>query len=112
MTLQTISFSRTDSAQFFKTLNQRVNTYFKENNIKRTGNWKLWLKTAVMFSIFLTPYFLILTLDIPGWAQLLLTIVMGIGMAGVGMNVMHDGNHGSFSKHKWVNNLFSNIISK
>ena len=40
MTLQTISFSRTDSAQFFKTLNQRVNTYFKENNIKRTGNWK------------------------------------------------------------------------
>jgi linoleoyl-CoA desaturase len=31
----------------------------------------------------------------PFWAHLLLTIVMG--MAGVGMNVMHDGNHGSYS---------------
>ena len=74
MIKQTLSFSRTDSAKFFKTLNKRVNDYFKDNNIKRTGNWKLWLKTIVMFSIFLTPYFLILTLNIPGWAQLLLTI--------------------------------------
>ena len=31
--------------------------YFKENNIKKTGNWKLYLKTIIMFSIFLTPYF-------------------------------------------------------
>jgi hypothetical protein len=29
------------------------------------------------------PYFLILTLGMPFWAHLLLTIVMGIGMAGV-----------------------------
>ena len=42
-----------------------------------------------MFSLFLTPYFLLLSIDMPGWAQLLLTIVMGVGMAGVGMNVMH-----------------------
>jgi linoleoyl-CoA desaturase len=32
---------------------------------------------------------------------------MGIGMAGVGMNVMHDGNHGSYSNktgsiNSWV----------
>ena len=99
---KTIKFSRVDSANFFRTLNKRVNSYFKENNVERTGNWKLFIKTAVMFSIFLAPYFLLLTLDLPGWSQLLLTIVMGIGMAGVGMNVMHDGNHGSFSKKKWV----------
>src|SRR5690606_15405122 len=97
MAQETLSFSRTDSAKFFRTLNKRVNDYFKDNNIKRTGNWKLWLKTIVMFSLFLTPYFLILTLNLPTWALILLTIVMGIGMAGVGMNVMHDGNHGAFS---------------
>jgi linoleoyl-CoA desaturase len=28
---------------------------------------------------------------------------MGIGMAGVGMNVMHDGNHGSYSNKNWIN---------
>ncbi|MEZ7495098.1 acyl-CoA desaturase [Leeuwenhoekiella aequorea] len=107
---KTIKFSRVDSANFFRTLNKRVNSYFKENNVERTGNWKLFIKTAVMFSIFLAPYFLLLTLDLPGWSQLLLTIVMGIGMAGVGMNVMHDGNHGSFSKKKWVNKIMGGSI--
>ena len=111
MTKQALSFSRKDSAKFFRTLNKRVNDYFKDNNIKRTGNWKIWVKTIVMFSLFLTPYFLILTIaSIPGWAQLLLTVVMGIGMAGVGMNVMHDGNHGSFSNKEWINRLMGSSI--
>lgn len=106
----TVRFSRIDSAKFFKTLNSRVNSYFKDNNIKKTGNWKLYLKTVIMFAIFLTPYFLILTIDMNQWIQLLLTIVIGIGMAGVGMNVMHDGNHGSYSTKKWVNNLMGGSI--
>jgi linoleoyl-CoA desaturase len=95
-----IKFSRTDSAKFFRTLNSRVNNYFKENNIKKTGNWKLYLKTAVMLTLFLAPYVLILTLDINQWFKLLLSVVIGIGMAGVGMNVMHDGNHESYSTKK------------
>jgi linoleoyl-CoA desaturase len=106
----TIKFPRKDSANFFKTLNSRVNNYFKENNIKRTGNWKIWLKTIIMFILFLAPYFIILLFSISGWVQLLLVLVMGIGMAGVGMNVMHDGNHGSYSKKSWVNKLMGSSI--
>ena len=106
-----IRFSRKDPAKFFKTLNSRVNNYFQENQIKKTGNWKLYLKTAIMFAIFLTPYFLILTIDnMNQWLQLLLTIVTGIGMAGVGMNVMHDGNHGSYSSKKWINKVMGASI--
>lgn len=110
MTKQALSFSRNDSAKFFRTLNKRVNDYFKDNNVKRTGNWKIWVKTIVMFALFLSPYFLILTLKMPGWAQLLLTVVMGVGMAGVGMNVMHDGNHGAFSNKEWINRLMGSSI--
>lgn len=110
MNQSTIKFSRVDSAKFFRTLNKRVNTYFKENNISKTGNWKLHLKTAVMFAIFLTPYFLILTLEISNWWKLLLTIVMGVGMAGIGMNVMHDGNHGTYSSKKWINKIMGGTI--
>ena len=105
-----VKFSRKDPGQFFKTLNQRVNSYFKENNLQKTGNWALHLKTLVMFTIFLAPYFLILTLNLPNWANFLLTIVMGVGMAGVGMNVMHDGNHGAYSNKKWVNKLMGSSI--
>ena len=106
----TPTFAKQDNLKFFRTLNSRVNSYFKENNIQKTGNWKLYLKTMVMFAVFLAPYFLILTLDMSFWAHLLLTIVMGIGMAGVGMNVMHDGNHGSYSDKNWINKFMGGTI--
>ena len=104
------TFSKQDNLKFFRTLNSRVNSYFKENNIQKTGNWKLHLKTIILFTVFLAPYFIILTLDLPFWAYLLLTIVIGIGMAGVGMNVMHDGNHGSYSTKSWVNKFMGGSI--
>src|SRR5690606_38778342 len=109
-TATTIRFSRKDPKKFCKTLNSRVNTYFKEKEIKKTGNFKLYLKTAIMFAIFLTPYFLLLTTDLNQWIQLLLTIVIGIGMAGVGMNVMHDGNHGRHSYKAWNNKAMGSSL--
>ena len=42
-----IRFSRKDRQQFFSTLNKRVNAYFKDNNLRKTGNWKLHLKTVI-----------------------------------------------------------------
>ena len=95
--MKTINFSRIDNAKFFRTLNKRVNSYFKENNIKRTGNWKLYSKAIIMFATFLIPFILILTVTMPQWLMALLIVVTGIGMAGVGMNVMHDANHESFN---------------
>ena len=110
MSYKQVSFSRSDSTKFFKTLNKRVNQYFKEKNILKTGNWKLYTKAIIMFSIFFVPLILILTLAMPQWVSLLLTVLIGIGMAGVGMNVMHDSNHGSFSSKKWVNKLMGSSI--
>ena len=108
---QTIIFSKIDKAKFFRTLNKKVNTYFKENNIKKTGNTKLYLKAMVMFALFLAPLILLFTLDnLSGWIQALLMVVIGIGMAGVGMNVMHDANHEVFSSKKWVNKLMGSSI--
>ena len=108
--MKTINFSRIDNAKFFRTLNKRVNSYFKENNIKRTGNWKLYSKAIIMFAIFLIPFILILTVDMSQWIKLALTVIMGVGMAGVGMNVMHDANHDSFSNKKWLNKLMGSSI--
>jgi linoleoyl-CoA desaturase len=107
---QSLRFSRKDSKKFFKTLNQRVNNYFKEKKIKKTGDWKLYLKTLVMFSLLVAPYCLLFILNISLWYKLPMCMLMGIGMAGVGMNVMHDGNHGSFSKYSWVNKLMGSSI--
>ncbi len=108
--MQSIKFITRDKTNFFKTLNKKVNKYFKDNDIKKTGNWKLYTKAIIMFAIFIIPLVLLLTIDMPHWARLLLTVLIGIGMAGVGMNVMHDANHESFSSKKWVNKLMGSSI--
>jgi len=108
--MQKINFSRIDKAKFFRTLNKRVNSHFKDNKIRRTGNWKLYTKAILMFSLLLIPFIIILTVPLPQWAMFLLIIVTGIGVAGVGMNVMHDGNHESFSSKKWVNKLMGSSM--
>jgi len=111
METNTIRFSNIDKTKFFRTLNKRVNAYFKENNIKKTGNAKLFFKAFLMFSLFLAPLVVLFTVDnLSGWTQILLMVIIGVGMAGVGMNVMHDANHEVFSSKKWVNKLMGSSI--
>lgn len=40
-----------------------------------------------------------------------LYILSGFGMAGIGMGIMHDAIHGSYSQNRWFNNLMSNSIN-
>lgn len=92
--------------EFFATLSQRVNGYFKTNNIERTANGEMIFKTFFMFSLYLIPYFLIISgLFTSLWALFALCLVMGLGMAGIGLSIMHDANHGAYSVKPWVNNL-------
>lgn len=61
-----------------------------------------------MFSVFLLPYFLMVfgVIENP-WIMFFMTIVMGVGMAGIGLAIMHDANHGAFSRFNWVNKIMS-----
>jgi len=101
-------------ADFFSTLSQRVNSYFKNNSIARTANIEMVVKTVFMFSLYLIPYFIIISGVVTNlWGMLGLCCVMGLGVAGIGLSVMHDANHGSYSNKEWVNNLLGislNII--
>ncbi|NNF02704.1 MAG: acyl-CoA desaturase [Bacteroidia bacterium] len=61
-----------------------------------------------MFAIYLGPYFLMLSGIVTNPAIVFaLWILMGLGMAGIGLSVMHDANHGAYSEKKWVNKLMS-----
>lgn len=91
---------------FFITLNQRVNEYFKSNAISRQGNAEMATKTIFMFALYFIPYAIILTGLVANiWLVLGLVILMGFGVAGIGLSVMHDANHGAYSSKSWVNNL-------
>lgn len=93
-------------SDFFTTVNQRVNEYFKSKNISRYGNGWMVFKTICMYVIYTTPYVLIMTGVVTNpWLMFGLCLVMGLGMAGIGLSVMHDANHGGYSNKQWLNNL-------
>ena len=50
-----IKFSNTN-AQFFPTLKQRVSDYFEENKISPTGNYILYIKSAILISLLAATY--------------------------------------------------------
>jgi len=59
-----------------------------------------------MLSLFLLPILTILFIPFnSAWILFGLYIISGIGMAGIGMGVMHDANHGSYSSSKRVNKI-------
>ncbi len=107
MTYPNVKFPRAKSANFFKTLHKRVHQYFEQNNISKSGNSELYIKTLVMYILYLTPFVLVLTLNLPIWLVLISYMVMGLGLSGIGLCVMHDALHGSYSSKKWVNQLMS-----
>lgn len=104
--MKTLKFVNKDRGQFTATLRKNVNKYFKEKGISQKGNSKMIWKSIVMIGLYLLPFIVMITLPISGWLILPLSVLMGIGMSGIGMSVMHDAVHGSFSNKKWVNRLF------
>ncbi len=98
-----VRFSRKDPRHFLKTLRENVNAYFEENQLSRTADYRMGLKTAIMLSAFFIPLLLVLSGVLPGAWALLGYAVMGLGTAGIGLGVMHDANHGSVSRVKWIN---------
>ncbi len=62
------------------------------------------VKTIVMLTVFIVPLILInIGVVTAPWLLFALYITSGIGMAGIGMGIMHDAIHGSYSKNKKVN---------
>lgn len=110
--MKRLKFSSNDThqKQFVIALKKNVHEYFKVNNISTKGNIHMYVKTIVMLFLYISPFVLILTIPMNSWIAILLLVIMGVGMAGVGMSVMHDAIHGSYSKKKWVNSLMGGTI--
>ncbi len=97
---------------FFVTLNNRVDQYFKENNLNKQGGWKIKVKSLVMLTIYFAPYFYLLFGSFSSmWVFYSLWILMGLGMSFIGLAVMHDANHGVYSRNKFINKMAGGLIA-
>ena len=107
-----VKFVNKDKTQFLKTLKQRVDNYFITNNIDKLANSTMVLKSVVLLCMYILPIAAIYVFNpLPNWAVICCFIVSGFGVAGVGMGVMHDANHGAYSHNKYVNKILGGTLN-
>tara|TARA_Y100000588_G_C14197314_1_gene900814 strand:- start:487 stop:1566 length:1080 start_codon:yes stop_codon:yes gene_type:complete len=99
-------------SDFFPSLHKKVNQYIKSAGRTNYGGIPLMIKTAVMLLLFFGPFVLMLSGAITSVSTfLMMWVLMAFGLTGIGVNVMHDANHGVFSPNKTINYLVSLIMN-
>lgn len=106
-----IKFISKDKNQFFHTLRKRVDAHFKEHEINPKANTTMVVKSVVLILCYLLPFALLLALQ-PGLpVSFVLWFFMGVGVAGIGMSVMHDANHGAYSSNQKINEWMGHTLN-
>ncbi|NND06377.1 MAG: acyl-CoA desaturase [Saprospiraceae bacterium] len=112
MRSDTVKFSIHNRPEFFKELVKRVNHHFKVNNRSKHANASMVFKSIFMCMLYFIPLVLITTQVVTSVAgNMSMWALMGLGMSGIGLAVMHDANHGSYSSSKRTNHLIGLIIN-
>jgi linoleoyl-CoA desaturase len=109
-----VRFVSKDKNLFFPTLKKRVDAYFKDQNLSKNANSALVLKTVILTAAYLGPFIALLWFQPSFGVSLILWFIMGIGVAGLGMSVMHDACHGAYSEsdrvNYWVGSIYLNML--
>ena len=95
------------STLFVTTLNERINSYFKQNNISTKSNINMKLKIFIGTSWWLLSYLVIIFLPLDKWEFFTLYIFHGVGHIYFSFNVGHDALHNAISKNRLVNKFWA-----
>ncbi len=106
-----VKFVNKEKTQFLKVLKQRVDQYFIENKIDKQSNGAMVFKSVVLISLYVLPFVALYAYHLPWYGVLIAFTLSGFGIAGVGMGVMHDANHGAYSHNKLVNTLLGGTLN-
>ncbi|MCB2407589.1 fatty acid desaturase family protein [Hymenobacter lucidus] len=90
---------------FYAELRARTNQYFEEAGKSSTGGFSIVGKALLLTSAFVLLYVHLVFFTPATALALLECVVLGGVISAIGFNVMHDGAHGSFSSHKWLNHF-------
>jgi linoleoyl-CoA desaturase len=90
---------------FYQSLKAAVDQYFSQEQIKKTGDWRLFSKSIILIGTAITIYACLVLVNIPAVPAMLLAALLGFVSAGIGFSVMHDANHGSYSPNSLLNDF-------
>ena len=92
---------------FYRELRKRVDEYFKRTGRSQRDCPRMYLKTAIVLTWFAASYALLVFVATTWWLAVPLAISLALSMAAIGFNIQHDGSHGAYSKHRWINKLMA-----
>jgi linoleoyl-CoA desaturase len=89
---------------FHDDLKRAASEYFAQRPVRDVP--AMYLKAAIMLAWMGASYALLVGAVLGPFGSILAAISLGLAVAGVGMSVGHDANHGAMSRRPWVNRLF------
>jgi len=98
-----VRFDRTND--FHQELKQRVDNYFTTTGRSPKDSPRMYLKSLVIFSWFLASWALLVFAAQTWWQAIILSLSLGMAMAGIGLSIQHDGNHKSYSDNSLINQI-------
>jgi linoleoyl-CoA desaturase len=108
---QQVKFIPKHKSPFFSVLKIRVDAYFEDQGISKHANAVMVTKSIVLLATYILPFIALLIYTPAFGASLLLWFIMGLSLAGIGMSVMHDANHGAYSSNKTINYLMGHTLN-
>jgi linoleoyl-CoA desaturase len=99
--VRTLTFRR--SNEFQAELRRRIDEFFQSTGRRRRDCPQLYVKAAVILTVFGLSYGLLVFAALSWWQALGLAAAVGLSTAAIGFNLMHDGGHGAASRHRSVN---------
>lgn len=109
--IKKVKFTNLNKSEFYATVRKRVDVHFDEQNLSVHANGAMWFKAFFFLGGFISLYLLVLLGGFNAGITIGLTILLGMFGAFVGFNICHDAIHKSFSKHPFINKVFSILFS-
>ena len=88
---------------FYDELKARVGLYLQDRRRVRRAQVRMYLKSATMLVWVAASWALLVFAALTWWQVALLSISLGLALAGLGFNITHDANHGSYSPSRRLN---------
>jgi len=101
---------RQENDGFFTTLRQRVNQYFADNGLSKQDDPGMYLKTATQLGLWAVSYACMLSNYFHGWWLFGLQLIFHFSMFLMSVGIAHDGSHGAYSRHPWVNKIMYRVF--
>jgi linoleoyl-CoA desaturase len=102
--MKKLHFARDEGSAFYKELRERIDEYFLDEGIAKTGNRVMLFKIVLYFGLSILFYVMMLNAGslVAFYASYLL---MGLSVLLTAFNVSHDAAHGVAVKSKFWNRL-------